>query len=84
MCKYCEEDEIFIEQEITIDRGFGWTYDENTKATEIFNNDRFKEHQIIIIDRGYLRLCDLNDYNCLDHSEKIKVNYCPMCGKELN
>ena len=37
----------------------------------------------LFIDRGYLRFADAEDKNCLDHGEKIKINYCPMCGTEI-
>ena len=37
----------------------------------------------VFIDRGYLRLCSEGDSGCLDHGEKVKVDYCPGCGKKL-
>ncbi len=37
----------------------------------------------VFIDRGYLLLVDLDDCNCMDHGEKVKINYCPFCGKEV-
>ena len=37
----------------------------------------------VFVDRGYLRLCSQGDSNCLDHGERVKIQYCPCCGKEL-
>ena len=36
----------------------------------------------VLVDRGYLRLCTEDD-SCLDHGEKIAINFCPMCGDSL-
>lgn len=38
---------------------------------------------VFIDTRGYLRLVDLDDCDCLDHGEKIKINFCPICGQKL-
>jgi hypothetical protein len=38
----------------------------------------------LFIDRGYLRLADLEDCQCMDHEERVKINFCPFCGEELN
>lgn len=32
---------------------------------------------------GYLRLVDLEDCGCVDHSDNIKINFCPFCGSKL-
>jgi hypothetical protein len=37
----------------------------------------------VFIDRGYLRLVDLDDYQCLDHGKLAKIFHCPFCGKKL-
>ena len=33
--------------------------------------------------QGYLRLGNRDEMQCIDHSENIKINYCPFCGREL-
>lgn len=37
----------------------------------------------VYIDRGYLRLADKEDGDCLDHGEKFKIIFCPICGRDL-
>ena len=37
----------------------------------------------VFIDRGYLRLVDTEDSQCLDHGELLEINHCPMCGNKL-
>jgi hypothetical protein len=31
----------------------------------------------------YLRLVNTDDYNCLDHAEKIEIRFCPFCGRQF-
>ena len=38
---------------------------------------------VIVDNRGYLRLVDSEDYQCLDHGEKIAIKFCPVCGECL-
>ena len=33
---------------------------------------------------SYLRFADLDDCNCLESGNKIKINFCPFCGEKLN
>jgi len=42
----------------------------------------FEESLMVYIDRGYLRMTN-DDSACIDHGEKIKINFCPMCGEWL-
>ena len=69
MCDYCEDEEQLIVKEV---------------ATEVFNTLTGYEEMQIIIDRGYLRLGFTEDMQCLDHGEKIKIKFCPMCGREFS
>ena len=80
MCKHCENVSILLEKdEVISNLSFGWGDDE----TKI-NRSQCVDYTIaIVLDRGYLRLVDKEDYGCLDHGEKIKINYCPMCGNKL-
>lgn len=68
-CDYCKEDKPLIQ---FIQHEFN-----------AFANQCFEENMQIIIDREHLRYCSVDDCNCLDHGEKIKINYCPMCGYKL-
>jgi len=45
--------------------------------------EEHEETDSLFIDRGYMRLVDLYDSQCLDHGAKIKINFCPMCGGKL-
>jgi flagellar basal body rod protein FlgF len=38
---------------------------------------------VILDDRGYLRLVNTDDYQCLGHGENIKINFCPLCGRKF-
>ena len=69
MCEYCEKSKILIEDDDI--RCFSW---------EPIDSINIK----IIIDRGYLRMIEDDDGECLDHGEKVKINYCPMCGKPIS
>jgi hypothetical protein len=37
----------------------------------------------VFIDRGFLRLVDITDDDCLEAGEKIKINFCPICGDKI-
>ncbi len=30
---------------------------------------------------GYLRMGDISESSCIDHGERIQLNYCPNCGR---
>ena len=79
MCKFCENDEILIQKdELICNFSFGWG---NVKI----DRSQCSEYSLsMFIDRGYLRLVDPTDSGCLDHGEKVKIFFCPMCGKKLN
>lgn len=37
----------------------------------------------VFIDRGHIRLVDLDDANCIESGQKIPIKFCPFCGKEM-
>ena len=80
MCKYCENCETLTQKdELISPMSFGWGDDE----TKI-NRSQCHEYSLaVFVDRGYLRLVDPEDCNCLDHDSKIRINFCPMCGASL-
>jgi len=80
MCKYCEKDETLLQKdEIISNMSFGWGNDEVK-----INRSQCIEYSLsVFVDRGYLRLVDPEDCGCLDHGQKVLINYCPMCGDAL-
>jgi hypothetical protein len=79
MCQFCEEEKILLqEDEIVYNVSFGWG------DVKIYRNQCVEYTLSVFVDRGYLRLVDLEESGCLDHGEKIKINFCPICGCKLN
>lgn len=77
MCEYCDDEKILMTvSEISPD-SFGW------RTGSITFDDVCYNKNIIFIDRGYLRIADIDDCQCLGSGEKIKIKFCPMCGAEL-
>ena len=68
MCDYCEKKKQLIKKNV---------------ATEAFDTFTGYEEMQIIIDRGYLRSGFTDDMQCMDHGEKIKINFCPICERDL-
>lgn len=79
MCDYCENSKVMIRKEYPSATSFGWRDDE----TKICFSELIYEKVGIFIDLGYLRLVDLEDCGCVDHSDNIKINFCPFCGSKL-
>lgn len=76
MCKYCEQKETLLEKEMIADSIIGW--DKEMKATELTHYT-----MSVFMDRGYLRVMDKEDAQCIDGGLKIKLNFCLMCGEDL-
>jgi hypothetical protein len=81
MCEYCEGNKVMLSEGVVEDNGFGYSK-ESTKTHEYVKI--FSYVISVFVDRGYLRLVDLGDSQCMDHGERIKIEFCPMCGKELH
>lgn len=80
MCRYCEDSEIIFDTEVVSETSWGW----GGPDLKISDEDICYENRCLFIDdRGYLRLVDKEDCGCLDHGEKIKITFCPFCGKEF-
>ena len=83
MCDYCEKDKTMMTTDVIDRANWGWGYDGVIKLTL-----REAEHDPnrlgVFVDRGYLRMVQLHDCNCMDHGLKIKIKFCPMCGTEQN
>lgn len=78
-CKYCNKEETIFEIS-TISPNTAY-FVGGIKEGEI---DSLSYDLCLFIDsRGYLRLVDADDCNCLDSGEKIKINFCPICGGDI-
>ena len=67
-CTYCRSKEHLLEQDMP----------------ELVYGEECGRYDLqVIVDRGYLRMGDADDMQCMDHGEKIKINFCPMCGLKL-
>ena len=81
MCLYCEMVSCLLNEEVISDLSWVWArHEDDYKINE---SEATKYTLGVFIDRGYLRLTDIDEAQCLDHGEKIKINFCPFCGKEL-
>lgn len=82
MCEFCEKEKVMISKETISRSNWGWGYDNVVKITLI----EAEESPTILdmfIDRGFIRLVDRDDCNCIESGEKIKINFCPMCGDKI-
>lgn len=79
-CSNCKDGEFLIEKDVDNNNILQWSIGSEL-TVEMLNNTEQK--LIIHIDRGYLRISDPEDNQCLDHGEKIKINYCPICGDNI-
>lgn len=80
MCDYCGYEVIIFEVERPCDSALIFAKPGDKIPYENFYNEY--EH-LFIDNRGYLRFVDKLDSGCLDHGHKIKIKYCPFCGKEF-
>ncbi len=79
MCSYCEEERVILDKDVINPAMLQW-------CVPIKDASGLFDHEYVLslfIDRGYLRLVDLEDSQCLDHGQKIKISYCPFCGDKL-
>ena len=77
-CEYCGNGDAIFKIGVISRASWGWGGD--TKITI----DQADEHKnVIFIDRGYMRSVAKDDCDCMDHGEKVKINYCPFCGDTL-
>lgn len=79
-CKYCDDSERMIQKEVQNTNILWWGIGQEITEEALQCCDY---NLIVFIDRGYLRLANEDDCNCMDHGEKIKIEYCPMCGRKI-
>ena len=73
MCDYCNKEKTILTKTIN-------------EARYLFTDKPLVQEEIleVKITRGHLAIGYQGDMNCLDHTEHVKINYCPMCGEKLN
>jgi len=79
-CEYCKDEKILLQEDVLSDHMFAFSDTANRADAEAF-----KYPLGVFVDvRGYLRLVDLEDCNCIEPGEKIAINFCPMCGDKID
>jgi len=84
MCEYCEESKIIMTKDVISDFNWGWGKDKNGDEIKISEQEADHYPLGVMIDRGYLRLVDIQDCMCIEGGEKIKISFCLMCGKKIS
>lgn len=84
MCDCCKEYDlnVLIESNKIDDHLIG--INPEMLATRLL--DYVDDNSVVIDVReagAYLRLGNREDIQCLDHEEKIKISFCPMCGRKF-
>ena len=83
-CNVCREDKLNTLIESTkISNMVWWAVGHELKRDTIQEEDNSLVLEIRN-SQGYLRLGDRGDMGCLDHSGKIKINFCPVCGRKIS
>lgn len=78
-CDFCKEEGQNIFDFETLDHWMlGWGSGAITKDNASYSKNA------VFIDRGYLRMVDVDDSQCMDHGDKRKINFCPFCGNKLD
>ena len=78
MCKFCEEEETLLSKNIISEGSWGWGGDISITSSETSED----EHHLFI-DRGFLRLVDIEDSQCIESGLKVEIKFCPMCGNKV-
>lgn len=82
MCKYCTDGYTTLIDSTKIESNIcGWDSGRMTtdELEDVDNSVVFE----IRNEHGYIRLGDRSDMGCLDHGDKVKIDYCPFCGRKL-
>jgi len=76
MCEFCKKENHLINFDIET-TSFAWgecSIDEGNTTDVTLG---------VFIDRGFLRLVDITDDDCIESGQKIKINFCPICGDKI-
>ena len=79
-CEYCKDELVMMQKEVGNNGILHWGIGKPLTKELI---ECCETSLIVNIDRGYLRLSNPEDNGCLDHGERIKINYCPICGDKV-
>lgn len=82
MCEYCESNKTMMVRDEINKANFGWGYDDQIKLT-LREAEEDPNKLGVFIDRGHLRMVELHDCNCMEAGQKLKINFCPMCGDKI-
>lgn len=82
MCEYCEKDKPVFETQNMANDG-PWMFDNEAKPTRTDYEKWLFRQGVVIDDRGYIRLVDLDDFQCLEAGQKIEIQFCPFCGRDF-
>ena len=77
-CEFCENSATLMKKVVVNPNLLQWLGCPNQSAI-----DTAKYRLCVFVDRGYLRMVDTDDSQCLDSGEKVKISFCPMCGRKL-
>jgi len=81
MCRYCGGKLVELIEADKLDESlFEWSGEATIRIYDRENNSVMFEVRNGV---GYIRLGDREDMNCIESGDKIKVNFCPMCGVKL-
>lgn len=78
-CEFCKKEKIIFNKKLNLVPW--WFLEGNIITKDHIGGD--EKNLGVLIDRGCLRFVDLDDYNCMDHGQNIKINYCPFCGERI-
>ena len=79
MC-LCESEKPFLTREVVDEGMFGWV-----QLPQTVDKILYDEVGVLIDrrDQTFLRLVNLEDYNCMDSGANVEINFCPFCGKNF-
>lgn len=81
MCTWCDDSNRLLFSECLNPLSCAWGWDSSIKIAR----DEVDTYSMgVILDkRGYLRLVNLDDCECLDAGQKVKIKFCPFCGEKI-
>ena len=84
-CGYCEVDKLNLLIESDKIWNMIYFFAGKDKQPQMDDIDTVDNSVVLEVrnGQGYLRLGDRGEMQCIDHSEILKINYCPMCGRKL-
>lgn len=84
-CEYCNQGKLNLLIESKRIWNVMYLFAEKRKPLE--KEDIQEEDYSLVLEirnnQGYLRMGDRSEMQCIDHSEILKINFCPICGRNL-